>query len=503
MSSRIATSSTINLATVTMSFFALKLDEILLWRNPLAVIMGFEQYRVALANIENDDDDDDEQMFWVQNDDDTDVTPNPKTKRRRTHYARQCITDCNWWKMFICPKMTLECESSPDGRQAKRFRRMFRIPYCVFDKTLLPLTIDRWFQTWKPNQVDCWGQTVGDLRLKLLGVLFALGTAATQFNVSSHTNLSEEVHRRFFIDWVTKMSSLKAEYIYMPRDDTELKFVVGEYEELGLPGCIGSIDCVHIGWDNCPVQMKNMYTGKEGYPSIAYEVICTSRRRIQSVSFGHPGSRNDKHIVRTDQSVMSLLEGNGWFRTKAFECIMDATGKTKVFHGLYLISDGGYHRWPCFAFPIKSGQPGSASMKWSGMLESVRKDIECVFGILKKRFVILKAFNRMAKVQNIDDVFVTCCILHNILLEADGFLDIDLPDVAFGLRNKLKSDPRGDGMWITTTGHSNNDEDNIHPNNQDPDLGRLTESSRRSEMWRQQTDALIKHFANRTKNKHS
>jgi hypothetical protein len=209
--------------------------------------------------------------------------------------------------------------------------------------------------------------------LKLLGVLFALGTSATQFNVSSHTNLSEEVHRRFFIDWAAKMSSLKAEYIYMPRDDTELKFVVGEYKALGLPGCIGSVDCVHIGWDNCPVQMKNMYTGKEGYPSIAYEVICTSRRRIQSVSFGHPGSRNDKHIVRTDQSVMSLVEGNGWFRTKAFECIMDATGKTKVFHGLYLISDGGYHRWPCFAFPIKSGTPGSASMKWSGasaMLES-------------------------------------------------------------------------------------------------------------------------------------
>jgi hypothetical protein len=66
--------------------------------------------------------------------------------------------------------------------------------------------------------------------------------------------------------------------------------------------------------------------------------------------------------------------------------------------------------------------------------------IECVFGILKKRFVILKAFNQMAKVQNIDNVFVSCCFLHNILLEADGFLDIDLPDVAFGLRNKLKSE---------------------------------------------------------------
>ena len=66
------------------------------------------------------------------------------------------------------------------------------------------------------------------------------------------------------------MSSLKAEYIFMPQDHAELNFVVGEYEALGLPGCIGSVDCVHIGWDNCPIQMKNMFAGKEGYPSIAY-----------------------------------------------------------------------------------------------------------------------------------------------------------------------------------------------------------------------------------------
>ena len=31
------------------------------------------------------------------------------------------------------------------------------------------------------------------------------------------------------IDWTTKMSSLKAEYIYMPQDDAdELNFVIGE-----------------------------------------------------------------------------------------------------------------------------------------------------------------------------------------------------------------------------------------------------------------------------------
>ena len=69
---------------------------------------------------------------------------------------------------------------------------------------------------------------------------------------------------------------------------------------------------MHIAWDQCPTQYLNMFKDKEGYPSIAYEVICTSQKFIQSVTVGHPGSQNGKHIVRMDDSVMKLLQGNGW-----------------------------------------------------------------------------------------------------------------------------------------------------------------------------------------------
>ena len=225
------------------------------------------------------------------------------------------------------------------------------------------------------------------------------------------------------------MASIKEEFVYMPRD-------MEEYTEMGLPGCVGSVDCVHIGWDMCPTQLQNMYKGKEGYPSIAYEVICTSRKFIQSVSVGHPGSRNDKHIVRTDETVMSLLYGNGWLQSQSWDCIVDGTGRKQVFYGVYLISDGGYHRWPCFICPIKSGEPGSPAMKCAAMIESVRKDIEGVFGILKKRFAFLKVFNRMHSQKQVDCAFVTCCIIHNILLRDDGFLDLTLPDLPNGVRER-------------------------------------------------------------------
>jgi hypothetical protein len=81
-----------------------------------------------------------------------------------------------------------------------------------------------------------------------------------------------------------------------------------------------------------------MYKGKEGYTSIAYKVICTSQKFIQSVSAGDPGARNNKHIVRTDNTVMSLLNGKGWLNSKSWKA-NNRKGRTKVTKGLRFVFD--------------------------------------------------------------------------------------------------------------------------------------------------------------------
>jgi hypothetical protein len=62
-------------------------------------------------------------------------------------------------------------------------------------------------------------------------------------------------------------------------------------------------------------------------------------------------------------------------------------------------------------------------------LESMRKDIECTFGILKQRFRILKKPIRLYFEDDIDDVVRTCAVLHNILLEFDSFLNPHWADI--------------------------------------------------------------------------
>lgn len=417
---------------------------------------------------DQDDDDDDNNILHfdlrghamhVGNIAGTNVSPQHRTppappKKTRAKYPRKDQKDSLWWREYLANAPRVDLLLNPHGRLSRIFRRDFHVPFELFQE-LVQLVKDRWYPTWNDSKVCRAGKPVSHLELKVLGGLYTLANGATQFMVSRHTNLSEEIHRTFFIKWIHQMASISDEFIYMPKDDITYKRVVGEYTARGFPGCIGSIDCVHIGWDKCPTQYTNLYTGKEGFPSIAYEVICTSRKFIQSVTVGHPGTRNDKHIVRTDDSVLQILYGNGWLNSKRWQC-SGRDGITKTFRGVYLICDGGYHRWPCLVSPYNkndtSGTP-TPSTRWSKNLESVRKDIEGVFGILKIRFKFLKHFNSMHKQRDIDAAFVTCCMFHNMMLRIDGYLDDNLSPYPGGLEESLRkkfNDHRWNGlhgMW--------------------------------------------------------
>ena len=90
--------------------------------------------------------------------------------------------------------------------------------------------------------------------------------------------------------------------------------------------------------------------------------------------------------------------------------------------GVYLICDGGYHTWRIMQCPLK-GMSDVNLRLWSKWIESVRKDVECTFGILKGRFRILKVPMPFHTKERVDNVFFTCCVLHNMLLEKDGKVD--------------------------------------------------------------------------------
>jgi len=54
----------------------------------------------------------------------------------------------------------------------------------------------------------------------------------------------------------------------------------------------------------------------------------------------------------------------------------DGLGTEKTIKGVYLIVDGGYHKWRATISASRHGQ-GLHFTEWRERLESVRKDIEC------------------------------------------------------------------------------------------------------------------------------
>ena len=109
--------------------------------------------------------------------------------------------------------------------------------------------------------------------------------------------------------FVTNFSSeFKDEFIKVHTGD-KLKLAMGVYTKLGFPGAFGSMDATHLWWNKCPVNLVNLCTGKEGYPTLTFNAIVDHHRYIQYVSHAFYGSIPDVAIAQMDPFPRSLMAG--------------------------------------------------------------------------------------------------------------------------------------------------------------------------------------------------
>ena len=128
--------------------------------------------------------------------------------------------------------------------------------------------------------------------------------------------MCEAMHSVFFLKnvFLEHIYEIRQEWIKLPKDMVDLNKVMTVHKQSGLPGCCGSIDVVHCKWSNCPAGDRVKATGKEGFPTLAFECITTdtdNRRRVLGVAPVQFGARNDQHIVRLDPSVKAI--GKEWY----------------------------------------------------------------------------------------------------------------------------------------------------------------------------------------------
>jgi hypothetical protein len=136
---------------------------------------------------------------------------------------------------------------------------------------------------------------------------------------------------------------------------------------------------------------------------------------------GGPGCWNDQTMVRLDQFISGVRDGY-LLQDNDFELLdYDHLGNliSVKYKGVYVIVDNGYLQWLCIVPPYTITSDMD-EIRWSKWLESMRKDVECTFGILKGKWCILKSGICLQGVDAVDNIWLTCYALHNWLLEIDG-----------------------------------------------------------------------------------
>ncbi|XP_020272553.1 uncharacterized protein LOC109847733 [Asparagus officinalis] len=162
-------------------------------------------------------------------------------------------------------------------------------------------------------------------------------------------------------------------YLRAPTQE-DLQRILQVSELRGFPGMIGSIDCMHWEWKNCPTAWEGQFTGGDkGTTTIILEAVGNTPR----VNF----------FVNQ-----------------------------RPYNMAYYLADGIYPSYPTFVKSIKLPQSKPDKL-FAQYQEGCRKDIERAFGVLQARFKIIREPARMWDIADLAIIMRSCIILHNMIVE--------------------------------------------------------------------------------------
>nr|XP_051207884.1 uncharacterized protein LOC127323808 [Lolium perenne] len=210
--------------------------------------------------------------------------------------------------------------------------------------------------------------------------------------------------------FVIKVCEVFGERYLRSPNEQDIARLLAIGEERGFPGMLGSIDCMHLGWKNCPKKWHGMFKGHVNEPTMILEAVASQDLWIWHAYFGLPGSLNDINVLQRSPVFSKLAEG----QTPAVNYSINGHQYTMG----YYLADGIYPRWATFVKSIPA--PDTRKHKtFAKKQEACRKDVERAFGVLQSRFAIVRGPAKGWKRKEIGDVMKACVIMHNMIVEEE------------------------------------------------------------------------------------
>ncbi|XP_018402619.1 PREDICTED: uncharacterized protein LOC108779659 [Cyphomyrmex costatus] len=284
------------------------------------------------------------------------------------------------------------------------FKRHFRISRVVFTYLLNLI---------KPNlekPAGC-GRCPISPYLQLLVTLWTMATPDSYRSVCDRFNIGRATAWRAHRKVCAAIYSLANKFIKWPNvEEAQRTWMDIQYKHK-FPKVLGAIDSTHIRIQKPKAHAEN-YINRDGYYSIHLQAVCDSTLKFIHCYAELPGSMNDMCVF--------------WVSDIPSMCTEEYFP-----HDSHLLGDTGYTLQKHVMVPYMSNDNdlSEAQINFNQALRSAHVMIEEAIGCLKGRFRSLVDKLYMKRTDLIPEYIIACCVLHNICILHEDFLDdIDAKD---------------------------------------------------------------------------
>ncbi|XP_024171900.1 uncharacterized protein LOC112177891 [Rosa chinensis] len=282
--------------------------------------------------------------------------------------------------------------ASPCRFQGDVFRRRYRMRPHVFDQMMYDVANhDPYFV--QTDDASCRVGLSTEQKLTCAMRMLAYGLPADLSD--EFLNVAESTALEILSHFTRVIFNVYHNHYLRRPTPADLQWLLDVADKRGFPGMVGSLDCMHWQWKNCPTAWQGHFTGYKRKPTIILEAVASYDAWIWHAYFGLPGDR-------------------------------------EYYDQCYYLVDGIYPKWGSFMKAIRNPiTPEQAH--FTKMQESYRKDVERAFGILQAHFAIVRGPARGWDREDLQYIMMTCIILHNMIVdderEEDEESPIDLDDI--------------------------------------------------------------------------
>ncbi|CAM8914477.1 unnamed protein product [Rhodiola kirilowii] len=238
--------------------------------------------------------------------------------------------------------------------------------------------------------------------------MLAYGSCADQ--CSEITRMGVTTTLECMKEWCGQIVHIFGDHYLRSPNAADLSRLLRRAEQQGFPGMIGSIDCMHWEWKNCPTAWQGSHSGRKGRPTIILEAVASYDTWIWHSFIGVPGAQNDVNVLHQSDICDPLLAGI------SPQVTYKVNGST--YSNSYYLADGIYPRYSSFVKSIPNPQT-EAEKLYTTKQESYRKDVERCFGILQSRWAILRHSGMSHRKSVLKTIMLACIILHNMIVEEE------------------------------------------------------------------------------------